>query len=53
LVELHLNYVRLYLNALITTSVEFADKLAVAIFTSIAAMSYFFPEHSARLGSFL
>jgi hypothetical protein len=48
-----LNYVRLYFNALIATSVEFADKLAVAIFTSIAAMSYFFPEHSARLGSFL
>jgi hypothetical protein len=37
LVELHVNYVRLALNALITTSVEFADKIAAAIFTSIAA----------------
>jgi len=34
---LHLNYVRLYFNALITTSVEFTDELAAAIFTSIAA----------------
>jgi hypothetical protein len=36
LVELHLNFARLYLNALITTSVEFAETIAIAIFTSIA-----------------
>jgi hypothetical protein len=53
LVELNLNYVRLYFNALITTFVELADKIAAAIVTSIAAMSDFSPEHFARLGSLL
>jgi len=37
LVEAHLNYVRLDLNAQSTTYIEFADELAAAIFTSIAA----------------
>jgi hypothetical protein len=37
LIELHLNYARLYDDALSTTSVEFANKFAATTFTSIAA----------------